>query len=318
MLKYFIKKLLAIIPMLFVISILVFFAMRLMPGDPVNYLATPDMAANSANLAELRQKLGLNDPIYLQYIHWIVNMFHGDFGYSIISGTPIITLLAMKLPATLELSFAALIISTIFGIGLGLLAAVRQNSPADYTGRIISVLGTAIPQFFFGIIIIRIFAIALGWFPSSGRIQYGDTSFIGQLHSLILPALAMAIPLIAALLRYTRNSMLDVMNKDYVKTARSKGIPEWKVYIKHAFRNALGPTLVILMFRLPLLIGGSVVIETVFAWPGIGVTILGAVTSADYPVIMVTTLIIAIVILCSSFLVDVITALLDPRVRMDK
>lgn len=318
MLKYFIKKLLAIIPMLFVISVLVFFAMRLMPGDPVNYLATPDMAANSANLAELRQKLGLNDPIYIQYIHWIVNMFHGDFGYSIISGTPITTLLAMKLPATLELSFAALIISTVFGIGFGLIAAVRQNSPADYTGRIISVLGTAIPQFFFGIIIIRIFAIALGWCPSSGRVQYGDTSLLGQLNSLILPALAMAIPLIAALLRYTRNSMLDVMNKDYVKTARSKGIPEWKVYIKHAFRNALGPTLVILMFRLPLLIGGSVVIETVFAWPGIGVTILGAVTSADYPVIMVTTLIIAVVILFSSFLVDVITALLDPRIRMDK
>ena len=135
---------------------------------------------------------------------------------------------------------------------------------------------------------------------------------------MILPALTMAIPMIAALLRYTRNSMLDVLSKDYVKTARSKGIPEWKVYIKHAFRNSLGPILVILMFRLPILIGGSVVIESVFSWPGIGSVILAGVTSGDYPVIMVTTLMVAAAILFASFLVDVITALLDPRVRLDK
>ena len=318
MLKYFIKKLLAIIPMLFVISLLVFFALELTPTDPVSYLASPDMAANAENLEALRESLGLNDPVYIRYFRWIGDMFKGDFGYSIVNGTPIGKLISMKLPATIELSVVALIISTILGVGIGLISAIKQNSIIDYIGRVIGVVGTSIPQFFFGVIMIQIFAIMLGWVPSGGRVQYGDVSFIQRMQSMILPALTMAIPMIAALLRYTRNSMLDVLSKDYVKTARSKGIPEWKVYIKHAFRNSLGPILVILMFRLPILIGGSVVIESVFSWPGIGSVILAGVTSGDYPVIMVTTLMVAAAILFASFLVDVITALLDPRVRLDK
>lgn len=318
MLKYFIKKLLAIIPMLFVISLLVFFALELTPTDPVSYLASPDMAANAANLDALRESLGLNDPVYIRYFRWITDMLRGDFGYSIINGTPISKLIAMKLPATIELSIVALVISTILGVGIGLISAIKQNSIIDYIGRFIGVIGTSIPQFFFGVIMIQVFAITLGLLPSGGRIQYGDVSFIQKMQSMILPALTMAIPMVAALLRYTRNSMLDVLSKDYVKTARSKGIPEWKVYIKHAFRNSLGPILVILMFRLPILIGGSVVIESVFSWPGIGSIILGGVTSGDYPVIMVTTLMVAAAILFASFLVDVITALLDPRIRLDK
>lgn len=318
MFKYFIKKLLVIIPMLLVISLLVFFALELTPTDPVSYLASPDMAANAANLDALRESLGLNDPIIVRYFRWIGEMIRGDFGYSIVSGTEISRLIAMKLPATIELSLVALVISTVLGIGIGLISAIKQNSIIDYIGRFIGVIGTSIPQFFFGVIMIQVFAITLGILPSGGRIQYGDTTFLQRVQSMILPALTMAIPMIAALLRYTRNSMLDVLSKDYIKTARSKGIPEWKVFIKHAFRNSLGPILVILMFRLPILIGGSVVIESVFSWPGIGSIILAGVTSGDYPIIMVTTLMVAAAILFASFLVDVVTALLDPRVRLDK
>lgn len=318
MFKYFIKKLLVIIPMLFVISLLVFFALELTPVDPVAYLASPDMAANTANLDALRETLGLNDPLVIRYFRWIGDILRGDFGYSIVNGTEISKIIAMKLPATIELSLVALLISTVLGIGIGLISAIKQNSIIDYIGRFIGVIGTSIPQFFFGVIVIQIFAITLGILPSGGRVQYGDTTFGQRVQSIILPALTMAIPMIAALLRYTRNSMLDVLNKDYIKTARSKGIPEWKVFIKHAFRNSLGPILVILMFRLPVLIGGSVVIESVFSWPGIGSIILAGVTSGDYPVIMVTTLMVAAAILFSSFLVDVVTAILDPRVRLDK
>lgn len=315
MFNYFLKKLLAIIPMMLAISLLIFFALELMPVDPINYMISPDMAANAANIEALRESLGLNDPLVIRYFRWLGGVLTGDFGYSIISGAKISTLIALKLPATLELSFAALVLSTIFGIGLGLVSAIKQNGIVDYIGRIIGVVGTAIPQFFFGIIIIQVFAIKLGWLPFGGRINPGDITFWDRLPNLILPAMTMAIAMTAALLRYTRNSMLDVLSKDYIKTARSKGIPEWKVYIKHAFRNSLGPTLVILCFRLPLLIGGSVVIESVFAWPGIGSTILSAVSANDYPVIMMTTLMIAFAILLASFLVDVLTALLDPRIR---
>lgn len=315
MYQYFVKKLLTIIPMLLAVSIMVFLALELMPIDPINYLASPDMAANAQNLEALRNKLGLNDPIWLRYIHWIGGMLHGDFGYSIVNGAKIGDLIALKLPATLELAGAALILSTVMGIGIGLISSIRQNSIIDYIGRVFGVIGNSIPQFFFGIVVIQLFAIKLGWLPLGGRVNPGDVTFWDRLPNLALPAFTMAIAMTATLLRYTRNSMLDVLNKDYIKTARSKGIPEWRVYTKHAFRNSLGPVLVILCFRLPMLVGGSVVIENIFAWPGIGSTLLQAVSANDYPVIMMITLMIAAAILLASFLVDVMTALLDPRIR---
>ncbi|HOV94121.1 MAG TPA: ABC transporter permease [Spirochaetales bacterium] len=318
MIDYFFRKLLAIIPMLFIISIIVFVAIHFSPIDPINYLASPDMAANAANLAALREHLGLNDPIYVQYFRWLGNMFKGDFGYSIIDGTPISKIIAMKLPATFEISAIALVISTVFGIGLGIISAIRQNTFIDYFGRIIGVIGVSIPQFFFGIILIQLFSIKLGWLPMGGRLQVGYKTWWDHIPDIILPSVALGISMTGALLRYARNSMLDVLNKDYIRTARSKGIPEWKVYIKHAFRNSMGPTLVVLAFRLPILIGGSVMIETVFSWPGIGSIILQGVSTSDYPVIMMTTLMIAAAMLIASFLVDILMAILDPRIRFEK
>lgn len=318
MLKFIVKKLAQMIPMMIVISILVFFALQLMPIDPINYMVSPDMASNMANVEALRQNLGLNDPVIVQYFRWIANLFHGNFGYSIVSGSSIAVLIAQRLPATLELALTALTLSTVIGIIIGICSAVWQNSWIDYLGRFLAVMGQSIPQFFFGICVIQIFSIKLGWLPSGGRIEPGMVTFWDSIPNLILPAAAMTISMCAVLMRYSRNSMLDVMNKDYIKTARSKGIPEWKVYLKHAFRNSLKPVLVVLCFRLPLLIGGSVVIESVFSWPGIGSIITGSVTSGDYPVIMITTLMVAASILAASFLVDVLTAVLDPRVRLDK
>ena len=318
MLKYFAKRLLIMIPMMLLISALVFFSMQLMPVDPISYMVSPDMAMDSANIEALRESLGLNDPLIIRYLRWLWDILHGDFGYSIVDGSPISRIIALKLPATFELAIGALILSTILGVGLGIISAVRQNGIIDYISRVIGVIGISLPQFFFAIIILQIFSVKLGWFPLGGRTSYGDVTFLDRLPNLVLPMATMTLSMMAVLLRYTRNSMLDVMGKDYVKTARSTGIPEWQVYLKHVFRNSLGPVMVIICFRLPMLIGGSVVIESIFAWPGIGAVILSGVSTGDYPVVMMSTLMVAAVIMLASFLVDLLTALLDPRVRFDK
>ncbi len=316
LLKFILKKLLQMIPMLILISFIVFAGLQATGIDPINYMITPDQAGNAENLEELREKLGLNDPFPVRYVRWIGDIVTGDFGYSIVNGSSISSLLKTRMPATFELALIALILSSIIGIGIGIISAIRQNGIVDYIGRVFAVLGQSIPQFFFGICVIQIFAIKLGWFPASGRTSPGVTGFGDAVVHLVLPVVTMTIAMCAVLMRYSRNTMLGVLNSDYIKTARSKGIPEWKVYIKHGFRNAMRPVLVILCFRLPMLIGGSVVIESVFGWPGIGSIITTSVVSGDYPVIMVTTLLVAAAILVASFLVDVLTAALDPRVRL--
>lgn len=316
--KFILKKCLMIIPMLFIISVLVFFAIRMTKADPVSWLIPADVVVSEENMEALRARYGLDAPLYVQYFRWIGNILRGDFGKSIVGGTSVATIIARSLPATFELAFGALIISSVIGITLGVLSAIHQNGPVDYIGRFIAVLGTSMPQFFFGIIMIQIFAIKLGWLPVGGRTDPSVVTFWDRAKYLILPTLTMSIAMISTLLKYSRNSMLEVLNKDYIKTARMKGISEKRVYITHALRNALRPVMVIIIFRLPLLIGGSVVIESVFSWPGISTQIVGATTSGDYPVIMVTTLLIAATILVSSVLLDIITALLDPRVRLGK
>ena len=315
--KYILKKLLFMIPMLIIISFLIFMALQFMPVDPINYLLPPDAAQSEALKESLREAYGLNDPVIVQYGRWILNILKGDFGYSITNGQQISTILAQKLPATLEIAITALIISSVLGILLGILSAVNQNGVIDNIGRVIGVVGQSIPQFLFGIILIDVFALKLGIFPVGGRNLYGAATFGDKLHNMFLPSIALSLGMIATVLRYTRNSMLDVMNKEYIKTARSKGVPEWKVYLKHAFRNSIGPIMVTILLRIPGLIGGSVVIESVFNWPGIGSTLMGAVTSGDYPIIMVITLLIATVMLVVSFMVDVLSAILDPRIRLD-
>lgn len=317
MFKFIVKKLLFMIPMLFVISFLIFFALQQMPIDPINYLIPPEAASDPALKEQLRETYGLNDPLLVQYGRWIGGILRGDFGYSILSKQPIGEILAQKIPATLQLAVTALIISSVLGILLGVLSAVNQNSIIDYIGRVIGVLGQSIPQFLFGMILITVFALTLKWLPAGGRNLYGKVGLMDQIKAIILPAMALSFAMIATVLRYTRNLMLDVINKEYIKTARSKGISEIKVYFKHAFRNSMGPILVTILFRIPGLIGGSVVIETVFNWPGVGSTLMGAVTSGDYPVIMVTTLMLATVMLSISFLVDVLSAMLDPRIRLE-
>lgn len=317
MLKFILKKLAMMIPMLLVISLVVFLGLRSTGIDPITFMVPPEVISQQPELVEqLREDLGLNDPLIVQYFNWLGNLLQGDLGLTN-KGDSIAQIIATRLPYTLELAAYAMLFSAVIGIGIGIISAIRQNGVVDYIGRILAVLGQAVPQFLVGIVMIWLFSIKLGIFPAANRTSPDATNaFVDAFMHLFLPVTTLTIGMVAVLMRYARNTMLDVLNSDYIKTARSKGIPEWKVYLKHGFRNAMKPVLVILMFRIPTLIGGSVVIESVFSYPGIGTTMTNAITSMDYNLVLVITLIIAAVMLIASFMVDVLNALLDPRVRL--
>ena len=304
------------VPMALAISAIIFFASRLSPIDPLNSLISPDAASDPTNLAILRERLGFNDPIFVQYFNWLFEIFKGNFGYSIQSGQPISEILALRMPATLELVLAALIISTTLSLLIGLVAGANRGGLTDKFSRFLAAIGISVPDFFIGLALLNVMAYRVSLFPTGQRISPGQVTFMDRLPHLVLPVATLSIAMLAVLIRYTRNSVLDTINRDFVKTARSKGLPEWKVMWSHVFRNSLGPVMVLIAFRLPLLVGGAVLVEAVFQWPGIGKTIVEAVTVSDYPVIMVVSLLIAIAILFASFLVDIAKSILDPRVRL--
>lgn len=304
------------IPMALAISAIIFFASRLSPIDPLYSLISPDAASDPTNLAILRERLGFNDPIFVQYFNWLFEIFKGNFGYSIQSGQPISEILALRMPATLELVLAALIISTTLSLMIGLVAGANRGGLTDMFSRVLAAIGISVPDFFIGLALLNVMAYRASLFPTGQRFSPGQVTFMDRLPHLVLPVATLSIAMLAVLIRYTRNSVLDTINRDFVKTARSKGLPEWKVMWSHVFRNSLGPVMVLIAFRLPLLVGGAVLVEAVFQWPGIGKTIVEAVTVSDYPVIMVVSLLIAVAILFASFLVDIAKSILDPRVRL--
>ncbi len=317
MLKYFVRRVLLLLPKVIVISLLIFFALQLLPGDPISRTLPPeeysDMTDVQLNL--LREKLGLNDPIFIQYFHWTGRMVRGDFGYSQATGADISMMLQTRLPATMEIALIALIIATVLGLLFGFIAAIKQNTWIDYFNTTLSIIGVSVPQFFFGLIAILVFSLWLGWLPTGGRMSYGESDFIQRLPYMIMPSLCLGISLIATLMRFTRSAMLDVLNREYIKTARSKGMGEISVNVKHGLRNAMIPVMVLLVFRLPILVSGTVVIENVFNYPGMGSMLIDALAASDMPVVMITTMIISIVMLLASCIVDIFTALLDPRIK---
>ena len=256
---------LLLIPMVIVISLLAFIGLELTPGDPLTAMLSPDQMSSmtTEELDAMRESLGLNDPMLIRYGRWVINLLKGDLGISVMSGSPIKDIIKNLLPATIILTMVALVVSNDRLI-LGFFAAIKQNSIVDYLSSVLGVLGISIPQFFIGILAILFFAVRLQWFPAQGRTDIG-LNFWQSLKYLVLPSFSLGITLTAALMRHTRNSMLDVLNKDYVKTARAKGLPEWKVYTFHVFRNAMMPISVMILMRLPMLISGAVVIEQVLA-----------------------------------------------------
>lgn len=317
MLKYFLRRLLAMIPKLIVITIVIFIGLEFVPGDPLTYKIPMDTLGEMSEEAieALRESYGLNDPPYIRYFKWVGSLLQGDLGISLSSGVPIGQVLLARMPATLEITVAGLLISTIFGLLFGFFSALKKNTPLDYTLTAAGMVGVSIPEFFFGLCAIQIFALTLKWLPPGGRTTLGKVMLIDRLDHLVMPVLCVGIAFTAVLMRYTRGAMLDVMNKDYIKASRSKGISETRVNVMHTFRNAMIPIMIIIVNRIPILISGTVVIESVFNYPGMGSLLLDSISSNDMPVVMIATLFIAIAVLLASFLIDIFSALLDPRIR---
>ncbi|QEE20311.1 ABC transporter permease [Youhaiella tibetensis] len=320
MLSYILRRVLLLIPMALVISFLVYLGLEITPGDPVSYMIPPDMygSMDPERLQALRESLGLGQPFIVRYGIWLWGVLHGNFGYSMSGGVPISTIVADRLPATIELSGIALVLSTIVGCVLGTISALRRGSGTDNSLTVVGMLGVSIPEFFFGLVAILIFALNLQWLPVGGRTLPGYVTFWDRLPHLVMPALVLSVTMTAGVMRYARSSMLDSLNKEFIRTARSKGLPEWRVNLLHGFRVALTPVIVLIGFRLPVLIGGSVVIEQVFQWPGIGNEFVAAVRSQDYPLVMMIALLSVVAVLLASLIVDVLTALIDPRVRLGR
>lgn len=319
MLTYVIRRILILIPMLLIITFMVFAGIELMPGDAIDYIASPEAIANldPEGLEALRESMGLNDPFIFRYVTWLGNVLKGDFGYSLSSGLPIRDIVFDRLPATLELSLIALLISSVLGSILGVISALKKGSIADISLSVAGMIGVSIPQFFFGLVAILLFALKLDWLPHGGRMLPGYETFWDRFPHLILPSLVLAFTMTAGVMRYSRTSMLDAINKDFIKTARSKGLPEWRVNLIHGLRVAMTPVVVLIGFRLPTLIGGAVVIESIFQWPGVGSEFVSAVQGQNLPLVMMISLFSVTAVLAASVIIDVLTALLDPRVKLD-
>ncbi len=316
MLTYIARRLLIIVPMAVGISFLIYLALDLSPGDAVSRMLSPERTVDPARLEELRRALGLDQPLLVRYWIWLTGVFQGNFGYTLTGGVPISRLLAERLPATLELSGVALILSSIFGAILGTISALRRGTATDNALTVAGMIGVSIPEFFFGLVAILVFALNLQWLPVGGRLLPSYTSYWDHIPNLVMPSLVLSIMMTAGVMRYARSAMLDVLSRDFIKTARSKGLPEWRVNLLHGFRVALTPVIVLIGFRLPILIGGSVIVEQVFQWPGLGTLFVSAVRNKDLPVVMTVALLSVVLVLVVSLIVDVLTAIIDPRVRL--
>lgn len=319
--KYLLRRAMHLIPILLGISAVVFVLVELAPGDPVDALIPPGTIGVSEDVRErVREEYGLNEPAPLRYIHWLRRAVVGDFGYSISSNQPITDIVVGRLPATLQLVGFALVMSIALGIITGVTSAVKQYSWIDYLVTLFSFAWLSVPMFFLGLMVIYIFAVKLNWFPAFGITSPGQSGFdavIDRLHHLILPGITLGLELTAALTRYVRSSLLDVLAKDYMRTARAKGLAERLVVVRHGLRNALIPMITVIALRLPILFGGAVVVETVFQWPGLGTLALSAANQRDYPLVMALALFMSTVVVLSNFLADVAYAIVDPRIRYD-
>ena len=319
MLAYFIRRLLFLIPMMLVISFIIYLGLELTPGDAVSRMLPPDATINmkAEEIEKIRESLGLNEPFMVRYFIWLGGVLQGDFGYSLASGVPIKDIVLDRLPATLELSITALILSSILGVLFGSISALKRGTVTDILFTIFGMLGVSVPVFIFGLIALVIFALNLGWLPVGQRILPGYDSYWDHMPHLIMPAGVLALMLTAGVMRYSRSSMLDSLNKEYIRTARSKGIPEWRVNFVHGLRVALIPIVVLIGFRLPMLIGGAVIIEQVFQWPGVGELFVFNVRSQNYPLVMMIAFFSVLAVLLASFFIDLFTAILDPRIKLE-
>jgi peptide/nickel transport system permease protein len=303
--RFIVKRLGLAIVSLFLLSVTIFLLMRV-TGDPAVLLAEP--GASAADLDAIRQQFGLDQPLWWQYVSFITHLFRGDFGQSFYYRTDVFELYLSRLPASLLLAAAAMAFSLIVGIPTGIIAAVRVNQWWDSVGKIFALLGLSMPSFWVGLVMILFFSVYLGWLPSSGS---------GTLLHLVMPSIALGWVFAAAHMRLTRSSMLEVLGSEYVKLARLKGLPEALVISKHAFKNALIPVLTLAGINLVIMVNVAVVVETVFAWPGVGRLLYEGIAFRDFPVVQATVLLGGVMIVVVNLVVDILYAVIDPRIRFE-
>ncbi len=311
---YIFRRLLQLMPTLLAITFLVFMAMRILPGDPLIGLLGDAYDEENAQL--LRQEYGLDRPMLVQYVTWLGQLVQGDWGSSILNGRSVLKDMLWYLPASLELIVAALCVSITIALPSGIMAAVRQNTWVDYSAMTTALVGVSAPDFFFGVLMLLLFTIGLGVFPSSGWSPISQGVWAHFSH-LIMPAITLGFSSAAILARMLRGTMLEVIRMEYITTARAKGVNGWGVIVKHALKNALIPVVTILGLQLGFLIGGAVVVETLFALPGLGSFGMQAIFARDYPQVQGFILFVALVFTFSNVLVDVLYAFIDPRIRYE-
>ena len=306
MTRYLAARLLSFVPVVVGVSILVFLMLHLVPGDPVSVLVG-DAPVSAAELERLREQFGLNDPLYVQYGRFATNALQGDLGRSLRTKRPVSEEIGEQLPQTVELAVAAMAFAVVLGVLLGVLAATHQHTWIDAVCSALALVSVSMPSFWLGLMLIFVFAVGLGWFPATGQ---------GGAERLVLPAITLGWYAAAIIARLVRSSMLEVLRQEYVTTARAKGLRESLVIYRHALRNALIPTVTIIGLQFGTLLGGAVIVETVFARQGLGRLIVGGILQKDFPIVQGAVLVTAMVYVLANFLVDLTYAALDPRIRM--
>ncbi|RTR36012.1 ABC transporter permease [Robertmurraya yapensis] len=320
MIQYLIRRILVFIPMLFALTVIVFALMQAAPGDPFSQKMDPNI--DRAVYEKQREALGLNDPIHEQYLRWVGNAIKGDFGDSLIyKGRTVADLIAERFSNTINLGIMTLLITIIVSIPIGIYSARHPYTPLDYGATTFGFLGLATPNFFFGLLAIYVLSIQLGWLPSHGTVSKpgieGFELFIDKIRHLILPSLTLGLAGTASYMRYMRSEVLDVLGSDYIRTARAKGMTENTVLYKHTLRNALIPIITLLGFEVGILLGGAVITEGVFQFPGLGTLFITSIGNRDYPVIMAINLMLGFFVLLGNLLADIFYSIVDPRIRYD-
>jgi ABC-type dipeptide/oligopeptide/nickel transport system permease component len=304
--RFLFRRLLLTIPVLFGVATLVFSLIHLVPGDPVQ--AMLGESASRQDVEQLRSKLGLNRPLFAQYVNFMQNAAVGDLGTSLRTNQPVSTIIAERLPATFELAAAAMIVALVIAIPLGILAAARAGTAIDHAASTLALVGMSMPNFWLGPLLAIVFSVTLGWFPVSGR---------GTAANLVLPAITLGAPLAAILARMTRASVLEELRELYVLAARARGVSRARAVLGHAFRNSLIPIVTVLGLQLGSVLTGAVITETIFAWPGVGRLLVQSIGARDYPAVQGCVLLIAITYVSTNLLVDVAYGFLDPRIRYE-
>ena len=302
--------------LLFIVSMIGFAILHLAPGGPMSQFAAGGEMSQE-DLDRIAEQMGLNRALPVQYLEWLWLMLRGDWGLSYRDKQPVLHIIASHIGATLELMLTSTLLAMLIGAWVGILGAIRRYSLFDSLATVGAMIALSIPTFWFGLVVIYVFSVGLGWLPSGNRYTIGDGSLVNRIHHLIGPCIVLALVSTAVWSRYMRSSMLEVINQDYVRTARAKGVPERQILLRHAFRNALLPMITITGLHVPTLLSGALVTETVFTWPGMGRLFLDSISYRDYPVVMGILMFTAVLVLLGSLIADLLYGLADPRIARD-